>query len=306
MPEVFMGEEDIFEMQDAGLVSSGVLTGEGGINLYRGYVREGAFVKLGIKVENTGQTVITDVKINLDLPDGLMPIHPKVAYADIGVIEPKEFQSANFKTRPDGKCVDGFISGIILYRDYLSHQHSIELTPLKLVSICPMLEEERISEQNFIDLMRSGKLKCNKTFIKFKGKTKHAFDVAKSRVKSLTNIDEDFEENEDFITAYACFYGKTKYKNYKFAVEILANGSDKTGCLTIIVYSNEPAILTGFFSEVQEDIERFLKVIEESSVSSPKTCAGCGAPIELSKCDEKGYHCCDYCKTVCKLAEWNW
>jgi ribosomal protein L37AE/L43A len=70
------------------------------------------------------------------------------------------------------------------------------------------------------------------------------------------------------------------------------------------VYSDEEAILTGFFSEVLDDVKKSLEIFEEKKVEELK-CASCGAPIDLEKCDAKGYYKCEYCSTIEKVAAWH-
>jgi hypothetical protein len=71
------------------------------------------------------------------------------------------------------------------------------------------------------------------------------------------------------------------------------------------VYSDEEAILTGFFSEVLDDVKKSLEIFEEKKVGELK-CGSCGA-IDLEKCDAKGYyvrilfHHGKSCRLACNL-----
>lgn len=274
------------------------------IKVLRKYTRDGPYLIIVLKIINYTKTVITDVKINLDLPDGLIGIQPNVTFTELGVLNPNKGKWAKFKVKPEGKCVDGYVNGIVLFRDFQGKQHNVEMSSLKLVSICPMLEKDSMDSGDFLSLMISGLLKCNKTLIKYNGSTNKIFSIAKNRVRSLNAYDEDIEEKEGYISAYACYYGKTKYKDYKFVVEIFAHGTETNGCLSISVYSDEDAILTGFFSEIQEDIKQLIDIIEEKSTENPLICTACGADLDVKICDINGYHICEYCESVCKVADW--
>lgn len=270
----------------------------------RGMERAGQYIKIAIKVENPTNYIVTNVKVSLDVPDALVFVEPTISLVELGNIEPHTFHSANFKLKPEGKCVDGLISGVVLFHDHRNQSHSQQVRPLKVTNICPMLEPEDVSYEDFVELMQSGKLQCRKVYLEFDGSTIHAFNIAKSRVHSLILIEEDGQQEKGLITSYACYYGKTKYNKNTFVIEIFACGDNEHGQLTLIVYSDEPGILTGFFAEVQQDVERALHIIDEKAVENAITCS-CGAPVNIKACDEKGYHCCDYCGVVCRLAKWN-
>lgn len=271
----------------------------------RGFDRAGQYLKIGVKVENKGNNVITKVQVNLNVPTGLKFVGKQTSIVDLGVIESKTSRSANFKLRPFGRCVEGNASGVVLFRDFSGVQHSIDIKPLSISSICPMLEQGDASKEEFMDMMASKQLKSNKVHISFEGSTSKAFQVAKNRVKSLKIIEEDSEEDEEFMVFYACFYGKTKYKNIRFVVEILGVGTYEQGELTVIAYADDASILTGFFSEMADDIKKIIKITGESAVSEALICSGCGAPIDLSNVEEHGYHACTHCETLSYIAMWN-
>lgn len=271
----------------------------------RGFDRAGQYLKIGVKVENKGGNVITAVQVNLNVPSGLEYIGKMGSIVSLGTIQTATSRSANFKMKPIGRCVEGFFSGVVLYRDFQGNQQSVDIKPMNISSICPMLEQSEVSRDDFMKLMHSKEMKVNKAHILFEGSTVQAFQVAKNRVRSLTIIDEDSEEQEGLIVSYACYYGKTKYKNFRFVVEILASGTETEGALTIVGYSDEASLLTGFFADLLEDIKKIIKITEESAVSEPLKCSGCGAPIDLSQIEEHGFHTCKHCNTLTYIALWN-
>ena len=124
-------------------------------------------------------------------------------------------------------------------------------------------------------------------------------------MRGLIQIDRDerFFEDGTYI-AYSSYIGRTKYGDFDFAVEIMATGQYGQGLLTISVYSNEEAILSGFFYEVLEEVKKSIEITKEKVHVAEKVCPECGAKLDLGRVDDEGYLSCEFCGTHLRLSAW--
>jgi len=171
-----------------------------------------------------------------------------------------------------------------------------------------MLTGENVSVDEILGLLKTSALKCNRKICTFEADPKIVFKMAVKRVSGLILLDKCEEELDDSYLAYACYIGKTKYKNFKFAVEINVSAKNGRGVLSIITYSDEEAILTGFFTEIMEDLKEHIKVVEETEQVITDGCPNCGRPIIPTKKyiinAEKGIIRCKACNSLIKIPKW--
>jgi len=128
---------------------------------------------------------------------------------------------------------------------------------------------------------RSKKIKSNKASFKFDGDSKIAFAMAEARVRGLIPIDRDEKLINDHYIAYTSYIGRTKYGEFDFATEITVTGQYGQGLLTIVVYSNEESILSGFFYEVLSDVKNAVQITKERVHVAERTCPESGATLEM-------------------------
>ncbi|WP_287585423.1 hypothetical protein [Candidatus Borrarchaeum sp.] len=271
----------------------------------RGYETAGQYLKVGIKVENNSPQSITDVSVKLETPQALEKINPKTGIIDLGVIKPGGSQSANFQLQPI-RCVDDILTGIIMFRDPTGKLYTQDMKPLELKSVCPMLTGEDADQEWILMSLKKGKLKSNKASFKFDGDPNVAFAMAEQRVRGLIPIDRDERfvgEHGDHYIAYSAYIGRTKYGEFDFATEITASGYAGQGLLTVAVYSNEEAILTGFIFEVMQDVKKNIEITQEIDVVD-KACPECGGMLDMDKVDEEGYIKCGFCDTMLRVPKW--
>ncbi len=291
---------------EATLAFSDASFNPGLISSKRGYETAGAYLKVGIKVENNAQTSITDVSVKIDVPTALERINPKTGIIELGVIKPGGKQSANFQLQPT-RCVDDIITGIIMFRDPTGKLYTQDMKPLELKSVCPMLTGDDVDQEWILMSLKKGKLKSNKASFKFDGDPNVAFAMAEQRVRGLIPIDRDERfvgEHGDHYIAYSAYIGRTKYGEFDFATEITATGYAGQGLLTVSVYSNEEAILTGFIFEVMQDVKKNIEIIQEINVVD-QACPECGGMLDMDIADEEGYIKCGFCETMLRVPKWN-
>jgi len=268
----------------------------------RGYETAGQYLKVGIKVENNAQTSITDVSVKIDVPAALERINPKTGIIELGVIKPQGSQSANFQLQPI-RCVDDIITGIVMFRDAAGKLYTQDMKPLVLKSVCPMLTGDDVDAEWIMMALKKGKIKSNKAHFKFDGDPKLAFAMAESRVRGLIPIDRDEKFIDEHYVAYASYIGRTKYGEFDFATEITVSGHAAQGLLTVAVYSNEEAILSGFIFEVMQDVKKHIEITKEIDVVD-QACPECGGTLDMDIADEEGYVKCAFCETRLRVPKW--
>ena len=128
--------------------------------------------------------------------------------------------------------------------------------------------------------------------------------MAEARIRGLIPLDKDEKIIEDTYIACGCYIGRTKYGEFDFAAEIIVSGKQNEGLLTIVVYSNEEAILSGFFYEVLQDVKQHIEITQEKIDVADQACPECGGQLDTSKADDERYLQCDFCETLLRLPPW--
>ena len=293
-------------------LSGGVTTGiiprdpSTGVEVKRGYERSGEWIKLGIKVVNNTGLVINNVTVQIDEYPSALQYEQKMkkASVDLQSINPGELQSAIFRFKPT-RCVDGSITGFVRYTDAKGKKHTIDIESIEVKSVCPMLTSDGVDYTEVVERLMEESLTCNKVFIEFEGNVRSVFDVVQARLGRLILYDHDWRISESAYIGHLFYLGKTKYAKKYFAAEFLLSGtSEDKGGLTISVYSDEPAILTGFFHEIVSDLENHITVLKESSEACGIGCGKCGGPLDIENVVEGGYVKCDHCDFWNRVPKW--
>lgn len=127
--------------------------------------------------------------------------------------------------------------------------------------------------------------------------------LAEQRVRQLVQIDHDEKVVEGTYCGYACYMGNAKYGGYMFATEIFVSGTEAHGQLTVSVYSNEQAIVSGYIQETMEDVRQHIQTTSEITLLTGK-CPECGSEIDPKKADEKGLVTCSFCRCLSVMPPW--
>ena len=277
-----------------------------GVLVARGYSRTGGWIKYGVSVQNNTKLIITDVTIRIDeFPSALKYEHDgKKAEVELNTINPGESQSAIFRFQPI-RCVDANLAGYLRYKDAQGKKHTLSIDAIEIKSICPMLTAEGVTVSDVVDRLTRENLECNKTFIEFQGDGRMVFDLIQTLLGKLLSYDHDWRELDSSYIGYLCYLGKTKYANKYFTAEFLVSGiSMDRGGITISVYSDEPAILTGFFHEIVSDLKNHISVLKETSGICVLGCGKCGGPLDVTKIFDGGYIKCEHCDFWNRVPKW--
>jgi len=277
-----------------------------GVHVKRGYERAGEWIKLGVKVVNNTEFIINKVNVQVDdFPSALQYEQTgKSPMMELQTINPGEFQSAIFRFKPT-RCVDGNLTGFVRYTDAKGKKHTLDIKPIEVKSVCPMLTGENVNYTEIVNRLMQETLTCNKLFIEFQGNVRGVYDVVQARLGRLILYDHDWHTSGSAYIGYLCYLGKTKFAKKYFAAEFLISGtSEDKGGITISVYSDEPAILTGFFHEIVTDLKNHITVLKETSDICGVGCGKCGGPLDITKVVEGGYVQCEHCDFWNRIPKW--
>ncbi|MHA1936145.1 MAG: DUF2341 domain-containing protein [Candidatus Thorarchaeota archaeon] len=274
----------------------------GPIQVATGFDAAGENLKLAVKVNNTGEFIVTNVQVILDVPDGFDYVKGTSSSQNLGNIAGGGFQSAIFWLRPK-RCVDGEYSGTIIYKDAKNQRVTLEIPPKRLVNVCPMLTATESADEVFSRL-KSGSLARNCASFEFSGGARSVLKMAEARLRGLTPVDQTETEYEDgTYLGYSCYVGQTKYGESQFASEIQVSGIPSGGVLTLTVYSDDERILSGFFVDVMHDVRKHVEILEEK-VCPVATCSKCGGNLDLSEVGDDRVYRCNYCGAIGKVPPW--
>ncbi|MHA1771585.1 MAG: DUF2341 domain-containing protein [Candidatus Thorarchaeota archaeon] len=274
----------------------------GPIDVESGFDTAGEYLKLAIKVTNSGSDQITNVTVFIDVPDGFEFVRKTSRSQKLGRIQPNGFQSAIFWLRPL-RCVDGEYTGTVRYVNKNEVIRYVKIPPKRIVNICPMLTATERADEVFARL-KSGSLSRNCSSFEFTGEPRVVLHMAEARLSGLVPVDHSEETYDNGVyLGYACYVGQTRYGKYQFAAEMQVTGSTRGGVLTISIYSDDPRILSGFFVDVMYDIREHIVILEER-MCPIATCPRCGGSIDLRKVGQDRIFQCEYCGTMGKIAPW--
>ena len=240
--------------------------GEENVAVMRGVEREGALIKVGIKVKNDSTFVITDVNVTLDAPQALAFHSPQNKFYQLGEIAPGDFQSAIYKLYPI-RCVSGKISGMVSYKDAKGKVKSAIINPAEVSSICPMLEPHHLSVNEFQQL--SGTYTKNAQTVGYTATAPVVFNTIKQRVAAMHPVTEAFN-----AAGYGEGWYAAKGKYSKKAILLMAK--IEVGKAELSVFAEDPQMGTGLLAELADEIEKAAVAPQDVSQQPPQ--GGYGQP----------------------------
>lgn len=220
--------------------------GEEKVAVMRGVEREGALIKVGIKVKNDSTFAIRDVTVTLEKPQALAFQSPHSKFYQLGDIEPGDFQSAIYKLYPV-RCVSGKISGSVTYKDGKGQVKTSIINPAEVASICPMLEPYRITREQFQAM--SGTFTRNEQEVRYTATAPAVFSTIKQRCGAMHPVIEVFAPSGQGEAWYAA-RGKYSRKAILLVAKI------EMSKVILAVYAENPEMGTGLLAELAEEIER--------------------------------------------------
>jgi hypothetical protein len=157
------------------------------------------------------------------------------------------------------------------------------------------LHKDDAEKEIVLNLIRKGALLSRKVSFEFQGKPEIAFKIAENRVSFLGQIERNERYIEGTFVAHCFHFGHSREGEGHFATAIDVSGFENLGSLTISIYSEDPTIFEVYFAAIRQDVEKHVRLSEESVQGALNRCVYCGADLPIEKCSKKGIVTCGNC-----------
>ena len=263
------------------------------------------FVRIKLKIINSSDSVVTNIRINLDVPDSfkLMKVEPldnfKERLITIPTIQSKLEKTLNVYLEPL-VCGKERIYGDIKYLDASGTQYFSTITPLEVQVICPMFFTEEEANIAMVKNLMEKKLHV---------KDERSYGIPRGLEASLLNkfLKESIQRHhvklvhestgtEPTFEATLYYLGKTKIKKNYFIIQGIV--SQKNLSVRIIIASDNESQLVGLLAEIGSFFRQKVlstRIITSESELISLRCPNCAAPLEYLP--ESGDRC-PYCDGV--------
>lgn len=126
------------------------------IDIKRGYeVLPDNRVRFGIRLNNKGDTAISEVKVILDYSHSLFELEGN-KIEEIMIIPPSTLRTVKFILKPLGCVHQEKIGATVSYRDHKWEKHILDMHPKEVNCIYPFLKEKLITLSDFLKLASEG------------------------------------------------------------------------------------------------------------------------------------------------------
>ena len=260
------------------------------------------FVRIKLKLINSSSKVITDVRINFDIPHSfkLIKVEPlenfKKRVIFISDIQPNLEKTLNIYLEPL-VCGKERIYGDIKYLDAAGSQHLSTISPLEVQVVCPMFFTEEEANVAMVKNLMEKKLhlKDERSYGIPRGleaSLVHQFLKESIQQHHVKFVHESMETEPTFeSTLY--FFGKTKIKKNDFVIKGVI--SQKNSLVRIIIATIDEAQLIGLLAEIGANFRQKViatKIILSEGELISLRCPHCAAILErILKPGER----CPYC-----------
>ncbi len=233
------------------------------LSIKSGHELIGGQVRFKMALTNSTRAVLTNFKIQFDIPDALKwtthePNYERkgdsILIHKIGVNEKK---TVSLFLDPIN-CLNSPINAIISYFDARDRQQAVTIEP-KMVSItCPMFfTDDEANLARVKHLQRNLKNRDKKVYaIRNLERSSEIFNLVLSVLgkHDIKLVNKEFSEQDRFGEAW--YYGKTKYKKNTMVIYFILNGESKT--FEIETVGNDAGQLTAFLAEVNKNLQEEL------------------------------------------------
>ena len=127
----------------------------GSIFIGRAGTWEGNMLHFKVKVQNSTAQVITNINVVLDqYPPMLQLKDEKIKSAPL--LQPRgAIWTPEFRLYAGNECVSGLLYATVSYFDYTNEKYALEVQPLEISFICPILEAKTIEEIEYLRKLRN-------------------------------------------------------------------------------------------------------------------------------------------------------
>jgi len=217
------------------------------VDIMRGVTREGNHIKIGIKVHNHSTFSITDVDVNLDVPEAFEVEHGSKLIS-LGAIKPDEFQSAIFLLIPH-RCVNAKIGGTVVYHDNRGERKMEEFDPINVGSVCPFLVGVPMDTITF--KKRITELESNQQTIELTIPPKEAIKRIAERFSGIHTVKQLV--NKEKRSVDLIYSGMGAYSKKFLGIWVRMDLG--LGVIYVTVFGEKKEMITGLISELVDHIK---------------------------------------------------
>ena len=230
---------------------------KGTIDIKSAFQYNGATIQYKVKIINQIPEPISDIKIQLFVPDVFMLTQKEKS---IPMLEPDESKTVTFDIRPTGECGDCAVSGRMNYYDYGTKKRQDVDIKKKMISIvCPVLKRKEIDEDGWRN--------ATEELIKAEENTKdldipaeNLFNIATRVLKdmSMYMIPPEITSTPQLFTGVGMFYAEGA-AGLRYAAYIEVVGGRKSRMI-LKAWAEKEEALTGFYHKILDEIEKRLDI----------------------------------------------
>ena len=230
---------------------------KGAIDIKSAFQYNGATIQYKVKIMNHTTEPLSDIKIQLFVPEVFMLTEKEKS---IPMLEPKESKTVTFDIRPTGECGDCIVSGRMNYYDYATKKRQDVDIEKKMVSIvCPVLKRKEIDEDGWRN--------ATEELIKTEENTKdldipaeNLFNIATRVLKdmSMYMIPPEITSTPQLFTGVGMFYAEGA-AGMQYAAYIEVVGGRKSRMI-LKAWAEKEEALTGFYHRILDEIEKRLDI----------------------------------------------
>jgi len=230
---------------------------KGTIDIKSAFQYKGATIQYKVKIINQTPEPISDIKIQLFVPDVFMLTQKEKS---IPMLEPGESKTVTFDIRPTGECGDCAVSGRMNYYDYGTKKRQDVDIKKKIISIvCPVLKRKEIDEDGWRN--------ATEELIKAEENTKdldipaeNLFNIATRVLKdmSMYMIPPEITSTPQLFTGVGMFYAEgAAGLHYAAYIEVVGGRKSR---MILKAWAEKEEALTGFYHRILDEIEKRLDI----------------------------------------------
>lgn len=218
---------------------------------------EKAHIIYKIKVENNTDTPLAEVRVRPFAPANLFKVDREER--TIGLIQPRQAQTATFKLRPRGECGNVSLQAKVTYYDTATNKYAeLDAKPKETAIICPMLKYEEIDEQEWRRNV-AGMLKVEETTdqIALDGESLFSMVTDVFADLNLNTVTMNVDRGRVF-RGRALFWAKgaVAAKGLGYATQVEVIGGELRSKLILKAFAKGEDSLVGFYHSLLDEIEK--------------------------------------------------
>jgi len=230
---------------------------KGTIDIKSAFQYQGATIQYKVKIINHTPEPLSDIKIQLFVPDVFMLTQKEKS---IPMLEPDESKTVTFDIRPTGECGDCAVSGRMNYYDYTTKKRQDIDIKKKMVSIvCPVLKRKEIDEDGWRNVTEE-LIKAEENTKDLDIPAENLFNIATRVLKdmSMYMIPPEITSTPQLFTGVGMFYADgAAGLHYAAYIEVVGGRKSR---MILKAWAEKEEALTGFYHRILDEIEKRLDI----------------------------------------------